>query len=93
MIGVLEGIDMYKLVQLDTRTYELHLVSQRPDKERLSEDVLGVLRRLYGQEANIAVIYDADIAPESSGKYLVSRTIFPVDLDDYLDKDTSLKND
>jgi hypothetical protein len=54
---------------------------------------LGVLRRLYGQEANIAVIFDTDIAPESSGKYLVSRTIFPVDLDDYLDKDISLKND
>ena len=92
-IGVLEGIDMYKLIQPDARTYELHLVSQRPDKERLSEDVLGVLRRLYGQEANIAVIFDTDIAPESSGKYLVSRTIFPVDLDDYLDKDISLKND
>ncbi|HXZ94661.1 MAG TPA: hypothetical protein VEG28_01965 [Dehalococcoidia bacterium] len=85
-MSILEGIDMYKLIQTDTRTYELHLVSQRPDKEGLSEEVSEVLRRLYGREADITVVYDTDIAPESSGKYLVSRTIFPVDLDNYLDK-------
>jgi hypothetical protein len=31
------------------------------------------------------VIYDIDIPPEGSGKYLIARTLFPIELDNYLD--------
>jgi hypothetical protein len=41
---------------------------------------------LYGLAAKITVIHDTYVAPEISGKYLISRTLFPVDLDNYLDK-------
>jgi phenylacetate-coenzyme A ligase PaaK-like adenylate-forming protein len=84
-VSRLEGIDQYKFIQVNPRTYELHLVSQRTDKAVLSEEASAVLKELYGREADIAVIYDADIPPEGSGKYLISRTLFPIELDDYLD--------
>ena len=54
-------------------------------KTVLSEEASAVLKELYGQEADITVIYDTDIPPESSGKYLISRTLFPIELDNYLD--------
>jgi len=82
----LAGIEMYKLIQTSPGSYELHLVSHRPDTERLSTEAVFLLKKLYGSEAEISVIQDTDIAPEISGKYLASQTISPIDLDRYLDK-------
>ena len=81
----LAGLEMYKLIQTDAGSYELHLVSRRPDTERLNAEAVSILKKLYGLEADISVIQDTDIAPGISGKYLVSRTTFPIDLDRYLD--------
>jgi phenylacetate-coenzyme A ligase PaaK-like adenylate-forming protein len=85
-ISMLDGIDQYKLIQTNPSNYELHLVSCQSDKERLSEEAVVILKEIYGREASIKVIFDADIPPESSGKYLVSMTLFPIDVDNYLDK-------
>jgi phenylacetate-CoA ligase len=82
----LEGIDQYKLIQSDSRKYKLHLVSSLSDKENLKEEASILLKNLYGQEADINVIFDKDIPPESSGKYLISRALFPIKLDNYLNK-------
>ena len=81
----LAGVEMYKLIQTDAGSYELHLVSRRPDTERLTVEAVSILKKLYGLQADIIVIQDTDIAPEISGKYLVSRTTLPIDLEDYLD--------
>jgi hypothetical protein len=85
-LSILDGVDLYKLNQTSPLSYELHLVAPEADHTRLGTQAAEVLKKLYGQEAKIAVIFDADIKPESSGKYLVSRTLFPIDLDKYLDK-------
>ena len=84
-ISMLERIDQYMLFQVDSHTYELHLVSRRTDKEKLGEEATALLRNLYGVNAGITVKHDTDIAPEGSGKYLISRTLFPIELNDYLD--------
>ena len=84
-LSVLEGVDMYKLIQMEARTFELHLVSRRPDKEDLSRQALGIMRNLYGQEVKAAIVYEADIAPETSGKYLVSRALLNIEIEQYLD--------
>jgi phenylacetate-coenzyme A ligase PaaK-like adenylate-forming protein len=84
-VSMLEGIEQYKFIQVNPRMYELHLVSQRTDKAVLSEEASAVLKELYGREADIVVIYDIDIPPEGSGKYLIARTLFPIELDNYLD--------
>jgi hypothetical protein len=64
--------------------YELHLVSQRPDKEKLGQDATRILKRVFGKEANVSIVYRAAIAPERSGKYLISRALFPIELEKYL---------
>ena len=84
-ISILEDVDEYKLIQINAGTYELHLVSKRLDKQYLSEEAKGILKKLYGENANVSIIYESAIAPESSGKYLISRAIFPIELEDYLD--------
>jgi phenylacetate-coenzyme A ligase PaaK-like adenylate-forming protein len=81
---VLQGIEEYELVQADDSVYELHLVSQRLDKEKLGEDATRILKRLYGKEAKTSIVYRAAIAPERSGKYLISRALFPIKLEKYL---------
>jgi len=88
----LAGLEMYKLIQTSPDSYELHLVSRRPDTERLNAEAASLLKKLYGSEAKIKVIHDPDIAPEASGKYLVSQTLFPIDLGRYLDKRNTPEN-
>jgi phenylacetate-coenzyme A ligase PaaK-like adenylate-forming protein len=84
-ISILEGVLLYKLLQTGAGRYELHLVSPADDRAKLAEEASGVLKGLYGPEAEIGVIFEKDIAPESSGKYLVSRALFPIDLESCLD--------
>lgn len=83
-LSVLQDIEEYELVQTDACVYDLHLVSQRLDKEKLSEDATRILKTLYGQGAKVSIIYKAAIAPERSGKYLISRALFPIKLEKYL---------
>jgi phenylacetate-coenzyme A ligase PaaK-like adenylate-forming protein len=81
----LPGIDQYKLIQKDNFTYELHLVSGAHDKTGLERQAEKTLKELYGAKAEINVIFDADISPEISGKSLISKALFPIDLDKYLE--------
>jgi phenylacetate-coenzyme A ligase PaaK-like adenylate-forming protein len=85
-LSALEEIDEYKLEQTSPGTYELHLASRTPDKRELSESAASVLKGLYGREAKIAVIHEEMIAPEVSGKYRLSKTLFPLKIEDYLEK-------
>jgi phenylacetate-CoA ligase len=82
----LAGVEMYQLIQRAAGAYELHVVSRRPDAGALGSEAVALLSELYGREAEITVMHDKDIAPESSGKYLVSRAVVPIDLNKYLDK-------
>jgi hypothetical protein len=83
-LSVLQDIEEYELVQTGAGVYNLHLVSQRLDKEKLSQDATRILKMLYGEEAKVSIIYKAAIAPERSGKYLISRALFPIELEKYL---------
>ena len=83
-LSVLQDIEEYELVQGGASVYDLHLVSQRLDKEKLTEDATRILKMLYGQEAKVSITYKAAIAPERSGKYLLSRALFLIELEKYL---------
>ncbi len=85
-LSVLEGIDEYRLGQVSADTYNLNLVSQRLDKDRLGKEASEILKRLYGKEAKVLVIYENTISPESSGKYRLSRTFSPIEIERYLDE-------
>ena len=85
-MSVLNGIDEYQLEQVSGKAYDLHLVSKRQDKNRLTGEVSGILKKLYGKEAKISVIYEDALSPEDSGKYSYAKALFPINLEDYLDK-------
>lgn len=84
-VSVLEGIDEYQLRQLPRSEYQLHLVSQRTDKEALQDEAEGALNKLYGEEAKISVTFEEALAPSASGKYVISQATFPIDIEEYLD--------
>jgi len=83
-LSVLEGIDEYRLEQPGEGVYRLYLVSQRRDKDGLSEQASEILKGLYGQDAEVSVSYQDAIPPEDSGKYSLAKTLFPVEIEHYL---------
>ena len=85
-VSTLDGVDEYKLIQVDSNAYELHLASRRADKNRLSEEASEILRELYGKESRVSVIHETAISPEISGKYHISKALFSIELERYLDE-------
>ncbi len=92
-LSILKDVDEYQLNQVVADEYDLHLVSRRLDKRRLSEEASGILKRLYGKEAKISVTYEDAISPESSGKYCITQALFPIEIEKYLDEGMSLGED
>ena len=84
-LSVLNEIDEYKLEQSAADSYEIHIASRQADKQQLTASVTSILKTLYGQEAKISVIHEEVIAPESSGKYRISKALFPLKIEDYLE--------
>ena len=85
-LSVIEEIDEYKLEQTTPDSYELHVAGREPDKKKLTASLAMVLKGLYGKTAKIKVIHEEMITPEVSGKYRLSKTLFPLQIDDYLEK-------
>lgn len=92
-MSLLDGIDEYRLDQLSGKVYNLHLVTRRSDKDNLTREATGVLRVVYGKEAQVSVVYEEALYPEDSGKYSVASALFPIDIEKYLDTSTMLKDD
>jgi phenylacetate-coenzyme A ligase PaaK-like adenylate-forming protein len=84
-ISRLQDIDEYKLIQVDPKTYELHIATQLSLKEPLKREAIAILKDLYGKPSSVSVVFEDAIAPEASGKYLISRCLFPIDVEEYLD--------
>ncbi len=84
-MGVLDGIEEYRLEQVSATSYVLYLVSHRSDKDKLIGEASGILKEVYGKEAQISVIYRDALSPEDSGKYTIARANFPINVEDFLD--------
>lgn len=84
-LSVLEGVDEYRLEQVDPSAYDLHLASGQADRPRLGAEALEILKGLYGREARISVIYEDAVHPEISGKHRTSKALFPIEIEMYLD--------
>jgi phenylacetate-CoA ligase len=84
-VSQLDGVEEYRLTQTQPVEYELSLVTVRPDRAALREEAVSLLKTLYGKEARVTVIFKPALGPEESGKYLIARTLFPLDLAQYLE--------
>lgn len=85
-LSALEGIDEYRLEQPARGVYVLHLASQRHDWDNIDEKAREILRELYGKMADISIVHEGFLTTEDSGKYSLAKTLFPLDIEDYLDK-------
>jgi phenylacetate-coenzyme A ligase PaaK-like adenylate-forming protein len=85
-ISALEGLDEYKLEQTSPGVYVLHMAGQRRDKSAFGKEAAATLRKLYGKNSDIFIVHEEFLAPEDSGKYSLARTLFPLNINDYLDK-------
>ena len=56
-------------------------------RTNLSKEATAILRKLYGKKADISIVHEEFLAPEDSGKYSLAKTLFPLDIKDYLDTD------
>jgi phenylacetate-CoA ligase len=86
MIINLKGVDEFRLDQVSISDYELHLASRRRDKRKLDVEATGLLKELYGDTANIIVVFEETLSPEPSGKCCVSKPPFEVNIEEFLDK-------
>jgi phenylacetate-coenzyme A ligase PaaK-like adenylate-forming protein len=84
-LSVLEGLDEYKLEQTSHGVYVLYIASQRREKNALDKEAEEIIRALYGRKADITIIHKEFLAPEDSGKYSLAKTLFPLNINDYLD--------
>ena len=82
----LEGIDEYQLRQETPINHHLHLVTHRVDKKALNQEAIKILKKLYGEKAEITISYEKAIRPETSGKYRVSGALFPIKIDEFIDE-------
>jgi hypothetical protein len=86
IIGGLSGVDEYRLEQTGKDSYDLFIASQRSDKNALAGEASNLLKKLYGDGAKISIRHENAISPESTGKYRLAKTDFPINVEDYLDK-------
>ena len=84
-LSLIEEIDEYQLLQLDHGIYEVHVVSHQTDEKIINTEISAVLHSLYGQDAEFTIIHEEFISPGVSGKTIVSRALFPLDINNYLE--------
>jgi phenylacetate-coenzyme A ligase PaaK-like adenylate-forming protein len=86
-LSAIDGLDEYRLDQSAPGSYNLYLASQIQDRDNLNREAKEILRSIYGREAEISIIHREFLSPEDSGKYCLSKTLFPLKIEDYLDTD------
>jgi phenylacetate-coenzyme A ligase PaaK-like adenylate-forming protein len=83
-IAALDDIEEYKLVQMDSARFDFQVVTPAQDRSALEDNVLNILKNIYGDDAVIRIRYRKAIPPGVSGKYLISQAGFSIDLEKYL---------
>jgi len=80
------GLAEYKLVQTAPGAFNLQMVAETPDAQNVGPEAAALLKQLYGNEAAFSVKLVTDLGPENSGKYLLARSLVPIDLEQYLEE-------
>jgi len=79
VLGTVEGIAQYRLVQETAGSVNLWLVGEDSGGRRAAAESSAALRDLFGAGIEVSVEEVSSIAPERSGKFLLVRRAFPLD--------------
>ncbi len=86
-ISTLKDIDEYRVEQPAEGAYRLYLVSRRKDRDKLTKEAEGKLRKIYGKKAETSIVFEEQLAPEDSGKYCISKCLFTRNnIEEYIEK-------
>ena len=74
----------YKLEQTDVRSYRVKITAEEAAaKEPVQKNVRDALSELYGKDASIKIKFTTRLSPETTGKYRLTRALFPIDINEY----------
>jgi phenylacetate-CoA ligase len=79
-LACVDGLEQYRLVQETLKKVRLDLVSEDSRGKRVARDVADILQEMFGQHMDIAVSEVRLLLPEKSGKFLLAKRDFPLDL-------------
>jgi phenylacetate-CoA ligase len=79
-LACVDGLEQYRLVQETLKKVRLDLVSEDSRGKRVARDVADILQGMFGQHMDIAVSEVRLLLPEKSGKFLLAKRDFPLDL-------------
>ena len=77
-LAAVEGLDEYRLLQSDERSYALEVASDGGGTAVVARAELA-LRELYGPRARVTVSPAGPLGPEPSGKYRLVKAAFTID--------------
>jgi hypothetical protein len=86
-LGRVEGIEQYRLEQPEPGIYRLMLTTGIYERDDLIIRLKECLRQLYGETADISIIFLDDLKPDESGKYTLATALFPLYINDFLEVD------
>ncbi len=84
-LSVVDGIDEYQLLQKNEDSYALHVASRQMNKTDMEREISIILQNIYGKAAKITIIHENAIAAAASGKYILSRALFPLEVNNFVD--------
>jgi phenylacetate-coenzyme A ligase PaaK-like adenylate-forming protein len=86
-LSEVEGIDDYRLDQESPERVQLRLIAEGNRAERsLINDAREAMHGLLGSELNVKAAVVRSLQPEASGKFLLAKRHFPLNIDDYNSK-------
>jgi len=79
-LACVDGLEQYRLVQETRKKVRLDLVSEDGQGKRMAQDAADILHGVFGQHVDIAVSEVRTLLPEKSGKFLLAKRDFPLNL-------------
>jgi len=85
VLGAVEGLVFYQVVQINSRRYAVRCVAEEAKAAAATRAAGRALRRLYGPEARVDAVAAPELQPAESGKFRRACARFPIRIEDCLD--------
>ncbi|RPI77091.1 MAG: phenylacetate--CoA ligase family protein [Desulfobacteraceae bacterium] len=85
-LSSIDRLDEYQLIQPGRSTYELRYVTAASRPAWVGEQITDHLKAVFGPAAKISVRQAEAIRPDPPGKYRLSKALFDIDKDSFIDE-------
>jgi phenylacetate-CoA ligase len=79
-LACIDGLEQYRLVQETLKKVRLDLISEDGQKKRVVQEGADILHGIFGKYTDIGVNEVHSLLPEKSGKFLLVKRNFPLNL-------------